>query len=156
MNVKKKAIGIVIAAVLLFSFTFLAMAQTTSPITKILKTGTGTNAYTVGSNTDGAIASGSNATPYAVGSNTSALPIGSNTDVNVGSQTDNPTVELTGGDVDGDGVVTPSDARLTLRASVMLERFNRFQLLSADTDGDGVITSGDARTILRRSVGLFD
>ena len=174
MNVKKKAIGIVIAAVLLFSFTFLAMAQTTSPITKILKTGTGTNAYTVGSNTDGAIASGSNASPYAVasdsssdtigpqkipvavGSNTSTLPIGSNTDVNVGSQTDNPTVELTGGDVDGDGVVTPSDARLTLRASVMLERFNQFQLLSADTDGDGVITSGDARTILRRSVGLFD
>ena len=153
MNVKKKAIGIVIAAILLFSFTFLAMAQSTTGTPYFNFNGSKTNAYPIGSNTDGRISSGTNA--YPVGSGSSYYPVGSNTDYNVGSHTDNPVYDQSAGDVDGDGVVTPGDARLTLRASVQLERFTSIQFISADTDFDGVITAADARTILRRAVGLF-
>lgn len=53
------------------------------------------------------------------------------------------------GDVDGDGKVTASDARLILRASVGLETLD---LERADVDGDGKITSADAREALRTAV----
>ena len=60
------------------------------------------------------------------------------------------------GDVDGDGKLTPADARLTLRASVKLENYQPGspEFLAADLDGDGVIRSSEARLILRAAVGL--
>ena len=58
------------------------------------------------------------------------------------------------GDVDGDGAVKASDARLALRASVGLETLTDAQMKVADTDFDGVIKASDARLILRASVGL--
>ena len=71
-------------------------------------------------------------------------------------------VKFTPGDVDGDGTVTPADARLALRASVglypdgdaagFLQGERAF--LASDCDGSGAIEPGDARTILRASVGL--
>ena len=60
------------------------------------------------------------------------------------------------GDVDNDGEITTSDARLALRASVELESFHpsTSAFRSADFDDDGTITSADARKILRASVML--
>ena len=64
--------------------------------------------------------------------------------------------EYTPGDVDGDGEVTSGDARLALRASVQLEKYEpgTAAFLAADADGNGEIESADARTILRVSVKL--
>ena len=62
--------------------------------------------------------------------------------------------QITAGDVNLDGKVTPEDARLALRASVKLELLYDDALRAADADHDNVITSGDARLILRASVGL--
>ena len=58
------------------------------------------------------------------------------------------------GDVDGDGSISPADARLALRASVELETLTLEQIFAADTDYDAVVTPADARTILRASVDL--
>ena len=60
------------------------------------------------------------------------------------------------GDVDGDGRVTASDARLALRASVGLESYavGSVKYTAADYNSDGKITAEDARAILRISVGL--
>lgn len=62
------------------------------------------------------------------------------------------------GDLDGDGTVSPEDARLTLRAAVRLEIIEKsladFQV--ADVDRNGEIEPADARHILRASVGLED
>lgn len=58
------------------------------------------------------------------------------------------------GDIDKDGAVTSSDARLALRFSVGLEDFDEEQLIIGDTDKNGGIDSSDARSILRMSVGL--
>ena len=58
------------------------------------------------------------------------------------------------GDTDNNGIITSSDARLVLRASVGLEALTEEQMLAADTDNNKVITAADARTILRASVGL--
>ena len=67
---------------------------------------------------------------------------------------DQPTYAL--GDVDGDGEVTSGDARLALRASVQLEKYEpgSAAFLAADADKNGEIESSDARTILRVSVKL--
>ncbi len=70
--------------------------------------------------------------------------------------------ELTGkkpvvsGDIDGDELITSSDARFALRASVGLEKYlpGTPEFKAADADKDGEITSSDARLILRASVGL--
>ena len=66
------------------------------------------------------------------------------------------TPQYTKGDVDGDNEVTSGDARLALRASVQLEKYEpgSAQFLAADVDGNGAIESSDARTILRVSVKL--
>ena len=67
--------------------------------------------------------------------------------------------EYTPGDVDGDGTITPADARLALRASVGLEPNivkGTAAYKIADADGDDTLTPGDARLILRASVGLED
>ena len=60
------------------------------------------------------------------------------------------------GDVDGDGRITASDARLALRASVLLERYaaDSAQFVAADVDKNGIIQASDARRILRVSVKL--
>lgn len=65
---------------------------------------------------------------------------------NVGLEYKPPVIK---GDVDGDGKVTASDARLILRASVGLETLD---LERADVDGDGKITSADAREALRTAI----
>ena len=58
------------------------------------------------------------------------------------------------GDVDGDGKISASDARLTLRASVGLEKLDSQSTKKADADKNDKITAADARLILRASVGL--
>lgn len=61
-------------------------------------------------------------------------------------------------DVDGDGKISASDARLALRRSVGLEKFaeGSREFLAADADKDKKVTAADARLILRASVGLED
>ena len=60
------------------------------------------------------------------------------------------------GDVDADGKVTASDARLALRCAVGLENYapGSAQFLACDVDGDKKVTASDARLILRAAVGL--
>ena len=58
------------------------------------------------------------------------------------------------GDIDLDGKISASDARLALRASVGLEKLDEKQLAAADVDKNGKVTAADARLILRASVGL--
>ena len=65
------------------------------------------------------------------------------------------------GDVDGDGEITSTDARLALRASVKLKDKDDVAegsvgYLACDADSDGEVTSADARLILRASVKLED
>ena len=58
------------------------------------------------------------------------------------------------GDVDGDGKVTSTDARLTLQLSVNKIRESDLTVpAAADADHDGKVTSTDARLILQYSVG---
>lgn len=58
------------------------------------------------------------------------------------------------GDIDFDGAVTATDARLALRVSVGLDSLSAQSTRIADVDKDGQITAADARLILRASVGL--
>lgn len=58
------------------------------------------------------------------------------------------------GDIDNDGNVTASDARVILRTSVSLEDFHENRLAYADMDYNGVISAADARLALRTSVSL--
>lgn len=58
------------------------------------------------------------------------------------------------GDIDGDGSVTASDARLALRNAVGLQTLQPAQKLAADVDFSRSITAADARAILRAAVDL--
>lgn len=58
------------------------------------------------------------------------------------------------GDVNGDTLVTASDARLALRYSAQLETLDENAFDAADYNSDGSVTSADARLILRVSAGL--
>lgn len=58
------------------------------------------------------------------------------------------------GDVDFNGKITASDARITLRVAAQLETISRIQMSAADYDEDRSITSKDARCILRLSAGF--
>ena len=58
------------------------------------------------------------------------------------------------GDIDGNGKIDATDARLALRAAVGLDTLSDAQKKSADVDFDGQVTSSDARLILRAAVGL--
>ncbi len=58
------------------------------------------------------------------------------------------------GDVDGNGEVLASDARLALRASASLEDLEDWQIKLADVDGSGKVLANDARQILRFSAQL--
>lgn len=60
------------------------------------------------------------------------------------------------GDVDGDGKISASDARIALRTSVGLDSLSDSKFKAADADKDNKITASDARLILRASVGLED
>ncbi len=73
-----------------------------------------------------------------------------------GNPDDGPHFTL--GDVDGDGSITASDARLALRCAVGLEGYAKTspEFLAADVDFDETVTAGDARSILRAAVGLED
>ena len=62
--------------------------------------------------------------------------------------------ECAAGDIDGDGAVTPADARHALRISVGLSVLPEAYAGYADADGDGDVTPADARLILRYSVAL--
>ena len=60
------------------------------------------------------------------------------------------------GDVNGDGEITASDARIALRISAGLETLESANAVLdvIDINKDGEITASDARTILRKSAGL--
>ena len=75
--------------------------------------------------------------------------------VKTSAASNNPTTSLLG-DVDGNGKVTASDARLALRAAVALEHYapGSGEFVRADYDGDGNISASDARMILRTAVEL--
>lgn len=57
-------------------------------------------------------------------------------------------------DINGNGMVDASDARLVLRAAAYLENLSDAQKKAADCDSDGKITASDARIILRISAKL--
>ena len=68
-----------------------------------------------------------------------------------------PAEPILWGDVDGDGTVTSTDARLTLQLSVgKIEECELNAPTAANVDGDGDITSTDARLILQKSVEKID
>lgn len=58
------------------------------------------------------------------------------------------------GDVNGDGKITGTDARLALRAAARLENLSESEMARADLNGDGKITSDEARSILLASARL--
>ncbi len=66
--------------------------------------------------------------------------------------------EFKPGDVDGNGEVEVTDARLALQAAVGLQKYapGSREFLAADTDGNQEIEVTDARNILRAAVGLDD
>ena len=57
------------------------------------------------------------------------------------------------GDVDGDGAITSTDARLALQAAVGKVELTAGEAAAADVDRDGKVTSTDARLILQTSIG---
>lgn len=58
------------------------------------------------------------------------------------------------GDVDGDGTVSPADARIALRTAAGMERLSGNSLAAADFDGDSRVSASDARKILRVAANL--
>ena len=57
-------------------------------------------------------------------------------------------------DVNGDGQITPADARLALRCAAKLEKLEGVYSTAANYDDTGIITPSDARMILRKAAGL--
>ena len=57
-------------------------------------------------------------------------------------------------DVNGDGQITPADARLALRCAAKLEKLSGLYETAANYDDKGIITPADARMILRKAAGL--
>ncbi len=57
-------------------------------------------------------------------------------------------------DVDGNGKVTASDARLALRCAAKLDALEGVYAIAADADSDGTIEPSDARVILRNAADL--
>ena len=58
------------------------------------------------------------------------------------------------GDVNGDGSVNSSDARLILQYTVELAVFSDRMLAAADVNGDSAVNSTDARIVLQQAVGI--
>ncbi len=69
-----------------------------------------------------------------------------------------PVVSFAGtlGDVNSSGKIDATDARITLRAAVGLEKLTDAQMKLADVDFNGTVNAADARLILRAAVGLED
>lgn len=65
-------------------------------------------------------------------------------------------LNVTLGDVDGDGEVTPTDASYVLRVAALLNTFDEKEKAAADVDGDGEITALDGSYILRYAAKLID
>ncbi len=63
-----------------------------------------------------------------------------------------PVPRLLKGDVNGDGKVDSTDARIALQAAVGKVTLTEKQTVAADQNGDGVVDSTDARMILQRAV----
>ena len=64
--------------------------------------------------------------------------------------------DVTYGDVDANGKVDSSDARMVLQASVNKIELTDTQKAAADVDGNAVVDSSDARAILQKSVNKID
>jgi len=60
------------------------------------------------------------------------------------------------GDVEGDGLISSSDARAVLRIVARIDTPNKPQNLAADVNGDGFVDAADARLILRYVAKLID
>ena len=60
------------------------------------------------------------------------------------------------GDVDGDGIVTVSDACFMLQVAAGIQPSSRKILNLCDVDGNGDITVEDAISVLRMASGLID
>lgn len=58
------------------------------------------------------------------------------------------------GDINDNGKVEASDARIILRVAVALDEIDTSAFMKADIDGDGKISAQDARLALRLAVGL--
>ena len=58
------------------------------------------------------------------------------------------------GDVNGDGRVNSTDARLALRAAAKLDALKEEEFKRADVNGDGLVNSTDARSVLRMAAKL--
>ena len=63
---------------------------------------------------------------------------------------------FTAGDINCDGAVTSSDARLILRISVGLEKTGQYDIKLGDINGDGIIGADDARSALQLATGISD
>ena len=72
----------------------------------------------------------------------------------IGTRETAPLSSFLPGDVDRDGKLTATDARLVLRIAVGLERADSETFRIADFNGDGKVTADDARSVLRKAVGL--
>ena len=59
---------------------------------------------------------------------------------------------MANGDVDGDGIVTVSDALLAMRGAMGTITLTASQLAHADLDGDGTVTASDALAIMRMAM----
>ena len=62
---------------------------------------------------------------------------------------DEPSIRLSQGDVNGDGLVSAADAALVLRYDAGKIKLSDAQLKAADMDGDDEVTAYDAKAILR-------
>ena len=58
------------------------------------------------------------------------------------------------GDIDSDGQISASDARLVLRRAVSLENFSNWQEAAGLVNDAKTITAAEARLVLRAAVGL--
>ena len=65
-----------------------------------------------------------------------------------------PEITSPAGDIDGDGIITSSDAKKVLIFSLGIETSTRSDIDKADVDRDGYITLNDARAILRIAAGI--
>mgnify|MGYP000793493947 CR=1 FL=1 len=74
--------------------------------------------------------------------------------IEVPQESDKPVGDL--GDINGDGAVDTTDARLALQYAVEKITLEKDQLAAGDVDGDGVVNTTDARLILQYAVEKID
>lgn len=58
------------------------------------------------------------------------------------------------GDINADGKINPSDARMVLRIAARLEKVDEISFIAADINSDGKVTPSEARSVLRFSARL--